>query len=83
MTFVSYAQNLEDVMLDRALKNIEAGFYIDVGACDADIDSVTKAFYDRGWSGINIEAVPELAEKLTLARPRDVTLACAAGVGGG
>lgn len=32
MTFVSYAQNFEDVMLYRALKHVEKGFYIDVGA---------------------------------------------------
>jgi len=32
MTFISYAQNFEDVMLYRTLKHIEKGFYIDVGA---------------------------------------------------
>ena len=26
MTFISYAQNFEDVMLQRALKHVEAGF---------------------------------------------------------
>jgi len=57
MTFISYAQNMEDVMLYRALKNIHQGFYIDVGAGDPTIDSVAKAFYDMGWSGINIEPV--------------------------
>jgi hypothetical protein len=43
MTFVSYAQNYEDVMLYRALKGVERGFYIDVGAMDPIVDSVTKA----------------------------------------
>jgi hypothetical protein len=47
MSFISYAQNLEDVMLYRALKHVECGFYIDVGAQHPVIDSVTKAFYDR------------------------------------
>ena len=31
MTFVSYAQNYEDVMLFRALKHVKQGFYVDVG----------------------------------------------------
>ena len=64
MSIVSYAQNFEDVMLHRALKNIDQGFYIDVGANDPEIDSVTKAFYDMGWRGINIEPVAEWFEKL-------------------
>jgi len=49
VTFISYAQNHEDVLLYRALKGVGKGFYIDVGANDPEEDSVTKAFYDRGW----------------------------------
>ena len=79
MTFVSYAQNFEDVLLWRALCDVEAGFYIDVGASHPDTDSVTRAFYDRGWSGINIEPEPEACERLAAARPRDVTLRLALG----
>lgn len=74
MTFISYAQNLEDVMLWRALKNYGSGFYIDVGACDPEVDSVTKAFYDRGWRGINIEPVSDAFEKISAARIRDINL---------
>ena len=44
MTFISYAQNFEDVMLRRVLKHVENGFYIDVGAQDPSADSVTKLF---------------------------------------
>ena len=54
MTFVSYAQNFEDVMLHRALNHVVRGFYIDVGAADPEALSVTKAFYDNGWHGINV-----------------------------
>jgi FkbM family methyltransferase len=79
MAFVSYAQNQEDVMLYRALQDVKQGFYIDVGAQDPVIDSVTKAFYDRGWHGINIEPNEEYIEKLRSERPHDVNLATAAG----
>ncbi|NSL53753.1 FkbM family methyltransferase [Uliginosibacterium aquaticum] len=79
MSFVSYAQNFEDVMLWRAVKNVEKGFYIDVGANDPGVDSVTKAFYERGWSGINIEPLPSHYADLLRERPRDINLQCAAG----
>jgi len=79
MSFISYAQNYEDVMLWRALKHIEQGFYIDVGANDPDIDSVTKAFYERGWRGINVEPSPQWFERLEEARPRDINLQLALG----
>ena len=74
MTFVSYAQNFEDVLLWRALRGVENGFYIDVGAAHPDIDSVTRAFYDRGWSGINVEPTAEFSLRLAAARPRDINL---------
>jgi len=79
VTFISYAQNYEDVMLRRAFQDIKKGFYIDVGANDPVIDSVTKAFYDAGWHGINIEPVTEWFNKLQEARPNDTNLKLACG----
>ena len=74
MSFISYAQNFEDVMLWRALKHIEHGFYLDVGANDPIEDSITKAFYDHGWSGINIEPLSTHIQALNSQRPRDTNL---------
>ena len=79
MTFISYAQNFEDVMLWRALKHVQQGFWIDVGTDHPDQLSVTRAFSDRGWHGINIEANPPSIARIVAARPRDITLAVAAG----
>ncbi|MEO6102745.1 MAG: FkbM family methyltransferase, partial [Pseudoxanthomonas sp.] len=79
MTFISYAQNNEDVMLARVFRGLDAGFYIDVGAQDPRIDSVTKVFYDRGWCGINMEPVEFWYQKLCHDRPRDINLCLAAG----
>lgn len=83
MTFVSYAQNFEDVMLYRALKNVGEGFYIDVGAWDPVEDSVTKAFYERGWRGMNIEPVRTYYDKLVADRPEDFNLMIAVGARNG
>lgn len=74
MSFISYAQNYEDVMLWRALKQVQGGFYIDVGAAWPVEHSVTKAFYDRGWRGINIEPNPQLNQQLQNERRRDISL---------
>ena len=79
MSFISYAQNFEDVMLWRALKHVENGFYIDVGANDPVLDSVTNAFYERGWRGINIEPLLSHHADLVAVRPRDINLQCAVG----
>lgn len=76
--FITYAQNAEDVMLWRALQRVEHGFYIDVGAQDPVVDSVTKAFYERGWRGINIEPVHHWYERLIEDRVHDINLCVAA-----
>lgn len=79
MTFISYAQNFEDIRLWRALRNVENGFYIDIGANDPVHDSVTKAFYDHGWTGINVEPVANYHQALCEQRPKDTNLQCVAG----
>lgn len=76
---ISYAQNAEDVVLDRIFKGQESGFYIDVGACHPVEDSVTLLFSERGWHGINIEPDAKLHALLVESRPNDVNLCMAIG----
>ncbi|WP_158554670.1 FkbM family methyltransferase [Methylovirgula sp. 4M-Z18] len=71
--FISYAQNYEDVLLARVFGGQGTGFYVDVGAYHPVHGSVTKALYDRDWSGINIEPGP-VFEELAAQRPRDINL---------
>lgn len=61
-------------MLWRALKHVQNGFYIDVGANSPSIESVTKHFYEQNWCGINIEPEPKLHQQLEQERPRDLNL---------
>ena len=74
MSFLSYSQNLEDVMLWRALRHIKSGFYIDIGAWSPDLDSVTRLFYEQGWNGINIEPHPKYYAQLMEKRQNDINL---------
>jgi FkbM family methyltransferase len=79
MSFVSYAQNFEDVMLWRALKHIEGGFYVDIGAQDPIVDSVSLAFYEHGWRGVHVEPTQQYSKKLRIARPDETVLQVAIG----
>jgi FkbM family methyltransferase len=81
MSITSYAQNFEDVMLWRALGHIERGMYIDIGAQDPVVDSVSLAFHERGWQGIHVEPTPHYADLLRQQRPGDTVIQAAAGHG--
>ncbi|MDR1599313.1 MAG: FkbM family methyltransferase [Oscillospiraceae bacterium] len=61
------------------LYKVDNGFYLDIGANEPDMLSVTKMFYDAGWSGINVEPLPTEHKKLVDARPRDINILAAAG----
>ena len=74
---ISYAQNFEDVILNRLFEGKANGFYIDVGAWHPVDHSVTKHFYDQGWSGINVEPSKAYWSLLQKFRPRDINLNCA------
>lgn len=72
--FKSYSQVLEDLILFAIFYNVKNGFYIDVGANNPNDISVTKAFYIRGWKGINIEPLPNQYLNLIKYRDRDINL---------
>lgn len=71
---ITYAQNREDLYIASFFPDIEKGFYIDIGAFHPEKDSVTKFFYERGWSGVNIEPQPSYFKKFMTHRRRDINL---------
>jgi FkbM family methyltransferase len=75
--FQSYTQNAEDVVLWRALRGVDHGRYIDVGANDPCNDSLTIAFYQRGWTGITVEPDPHFAAMQRERRPGDIVVEAA------
>jgi hypothetical protein len=78
MSFISYAQNFEDVLLWRALRHIGKGFYIDTAAGDPDA-SISRALYERGWHGINLAPSRTAQAAMLIARPADINLHLVAG----
>lgn len=78
MPMISYAQNREDVLLNRVFPGPE-GFYIDVGAAHPVSHSMTKWFSEKGWRGVNVEPLADFYRSLVEDRPRDVNLNVAVG----
>ena len=77
MNFVSFAQNFEDVVLWRVLNNVGQGRYLDIGAQDPIIDSISYGFYKAGWRGIHVEPIPFYAARLRECRPDELVLEAA------
>lgn len=76
---VSWAQAGEDIALVAMLGGTPAGRYLDIGAHHPSRFSVTRNLYQRGWSGINVDANRELVAQFQLARPNDVNVCAAVG----
>lgn len=70
----SYAQEGEDLVLERFLGSQSIGFYIDIGAHHPKRFSNTYLFYLRGWRGINVDAMPGSMKIFNDQRPEDLNL---------
>lgn len=77
MSFISYAQNFEDVRLWRAFSDVAEGRYLDIGTQDPVHDSVSLAFYERGWRGVHVEPTPAYAAAMRAARPDETVIEAA------
>ena len=75
----AYSQEGEDLILARIFQGQTTGFYADVGAHHPLRFSNTYLFYQRGWSGINIDAMPGSMEVFRRDRPRDLNIEAAVG----
>jgi FkbM family methyltransferase len=69
--FVTYAQNREDLYLWALVGHRQDGRYVDVGCNHERLHSVTRLFYDRGWSGLDIDANERMAPEYA-RRDRDI-----------
>src|SRR5436190_1113396 len=70
----SYAQSGEDMILDNIFFDVQKGIYVDVGANNPTLQSNTCYFYKKGWSGLNIDALPGSMKIFNKMRSRDINL---------
>ncbi|WP_207424486.1 FkbM family methyltransferase [Desertivirga brevis] len=69
---VSYSQEGEDAVLGRIFEFQPSGFFVDIGAHHPLRFSNTYKFYEKGWRGINIDAMPGSMDSFKKFRPRDI-----------
>ena len=77
---ICYSQNGEDLIINRFLNNKKKGFFVDVGAHHPIRFSNTFLFYKKGWSGINIDAMPGSMKYFNKYRPRDINIEMGVGI---
>jgi FkbM family methyltransferase len=76
----TYSQEGEDLFLLRYFDAKRAGFFVDVGAHHPYRFSNTYMLYQRGWRGVNIDAMPGSMLKFQRHRPRDINIEAAIGL---
>lgn len=64
----------EDIFINRVLKNINKGKYVDVGCYHPYKGSLTYKLYDRGWNGINIDISKTSIDLFNISRKKDINL---------
>ena len=77
---VSWSQGGEDLALIHAFNGKQSGRYIDFGAHHPSRFSVTRHLYQRGWTGINVDANKELIEIFKRIRTKDENICVAVGL---
>lgn len=77
MQVKSYSQFGEDIQLLRFFKEKSSGYYVDIGANNGLRDSNTALLEEQGWSGLLIEANPDLIELAIESRPNSKVIHCA------
>ena len=70
----SYSQEGEDLILSRYFEQRSSGTYVDIGAHHPFRFSNTYLFYRRGWSGINVDAMPGSMAAFKKFRARDTNV---------
>jgi FkbM family methyltransferase len=74
-----YSQDNQDKYLETNIfKGYKNGFYVDVGSHDG--ISINNTLYfekNNNWTGINIEPIKKVFDKLVINRPNNINLNCA------
>ena len=73
-SFTSYGGSGEDIFISKFFRDLNKGFYVDVGALHPINGSLTYLLYQKGWNGINIDMMEENLKLFNIFRKRDVNL---------
>lgn len=70
----NYSQSNEENILKKTFKNVDKGFFVDVGAHHPFRYSNTALLYKKGWNGISVEADRRNLWMFKYFRKRDINL---------
>lgn len=74
VSYKSYSNEGEDMILRKIFFKKAEGFYVDIGAFHPKKGSNTYFLYKKGWNGINIDAMPGSMKLFNRLRKRDFNL---------
>ena len=80
---LSFSQHGEDVIAWNLLGRPRSGFFFEAGAHDGKTLSNTFLLEAMGWTGLLVEAHPDLAEHCKRSRPKSHVVHAALGIDGG
>jgi len=69
-----FAEFGEDIFVNRILKHIKYGKYVDVGCYHPYKGSLTAILYNKNWDGINIDISKTSIDLFNIVRKRDMNL---------
>lgn len=77
MTFYS-SHNQDKILEEYVFKGLKNGVFVDIGAHDGISINNTLYFEETNqWTGINVEPIPEVFQRLVKNRPNSINLNCA------
>ncbi|MEI6327202.1 MAG: FkbM family methyltransferase [Candidatus Roizmanbacteria bacterium] len=68
----SFSQHYEDLILDRIFQGQKSGLYLDIGCHEPKRINNTYRLYQRGWTGVCVDAAGDYADDYKVLRPRDI-----------
>ena len=71
---LTYSGEGEDLIIEKCMKLVKKGLYVDVGCYHPKVGSNTFRIFKKGWSGINIDPNPETIRLFKKYRPNDINL---------
>ena len=73
----TYSEWGEDLFILKYFKNLDKGFYVDIGAYHPFFFNNTQLLFKKNWEGINIDINPVSIEMFNDARPNDCNISTA------
>ena len=70
----TYSQFQEDIFLQKYFKDINDGFYVDIGCYHPIKGSLTYQLYKKGWKGLNVDLSKVSIDLFKLARSKDYNI---------